>query len=248
MGSGLTLDSGVPDICSVYALAFDSKNNLYAGGNFDTAGDVSANCIAKWDGTKWSTLGLGVTIDSSSNIVASVNSITFDASDNLYAGGYFGTAGDVSANNIAKWDGTKWSSLGNGLKLYNDGYFKNISLVFDKNSNTLYAGGYFGTAGDVSANNIAQWYENEWSPLGTGVDTRIFSLALDSSNNTLYLGGFFKKAGGVSVSNIASVKLNFKNYLKNTDGSNLYLKYSGEGSVTNLLYYDETSKVYNQVN
>ena len=34
---------------------------------------------------------------------------------NLWAGGYFSTAGGVSANNIAKWDGTAWSALGTGM-------------------------------------------------------------------------------------------------------------------------------------
>ncbi|MFH0983162.1 MAG: hypothetical protein V2A79_16705, partial [Planctomycetota bacterium] len=30
---------------------------LYAGGGFTTAGGVSANYIAKWNGTQWSALG-----------------------------------------------------------------------------------------------------------------------------------------------------------------------------------------------
>ena len=30
----------------------------------------------------------------------------------VYAGGYFTTAGGVSANGIAKWDGTTWAPLG----------------------------------------------------------------------------------------------------------------------------------------
>ena len=34
---------------------------------------------------------------------------------NLYAGGYFTTAGGVPANNIAKWDGSAWSALGSGM-------------------------------------------------------------------------------------------------------------------------------------
>ncbi|MGB9613419.1 MAG: chitobiase/beta-hexosaminidase C-terminal domain-containing protein, partial [Candidatus Margulisiibacteriota bacterium] len=39
---------------SVYALAVDSSGNLYAGGSFTTAGGVSANRIAKWNGSSWS--------------------------------------------------------------------------------------------------------------------------------------------------------------------------------------------------
>ena len=43
----------------VYALAV-SGTNLYAGGDFTTAGGVSANYIAKWDGSAWSALGSGM--------------------------------------------------------------------------------------------------------------------------------------------------------------------------------------------
>jgi hypothetical protein len=38
-----------------------------------------------------------------------------DASGNLYIGGNFNVAGNVMANHIAKWDGTNWSRLGDGL-------------------------------------------------------------------------------------------------------------------------------------
>ena len=43
---------------SVYALAV-SGTDLYAGGHFTTAGGVTANYIAKWDGSAWSALGSG---------------------------------------------------------------------------------------------------------------------------------------------------------------------------------------------
>ena len=40
---------------AVYALAMDSSgNNLYAGGNFTTAGGVTVSNIAKWNGSAWS--------------------------------------------------------------------------------------------------------------------------------------------------------------------------------------------------
>jgi hypothetical protein len=43
----------------VFALAvYDNK--LIAGGEFDTAGGVSANRIASWDGSSWDTLGAGM--------------------------------------------------------------------------------------------------------------------------------------------------------------------------------------------
>ena len=43
----------------VYALAWDGTN-LYVGGRFTTAGGVSANYIASWNGSAWSPLGSGM--------------------------------------------------------------------------------------------------------------------------------------------------------------------------------------------
>ena len=82
---------------SVRALAFDSSGNLYAGGDFTTAGGVAANGIAQWDGSSWSALGSG--------LGNAVRALAVDSSGNLYAGGAFTTAGGVTANRIVKWVG-----------------------------------------------------------------------------------------------------------------------------------------------
>ena len=62
---------------------------------------------------------------------------------NLYAGGYFTTAGGVTANFIAKWDGSSWSALGSGMNYW-------VSALAVSGTN-LYAGGLFTTAGGVEA-------------------------------------------------------------------------------------------------
>ena len=61
---------------------------------------------------------------------------------------------------------------------------------------TLYAGGYFTTAGEVSANYVAKWDGNAWSALGSGLDGYVFALAVSGTN--LYAGGNFTNAGGIS--------------------------------------------------
>jgi hypothetical protein len=67
--------------------------NLYAGGSFTTAGGLTANYIAKWDGSSWTALGSGM-----DNVVAA---LAVSGSD-LYAGGYFGTAGGKVSPYIAR--------------------------------------------------------------------------------------------------------------------------------------------------
>jgi len=79
---------------TVYALAVDGSGNVYAGGNFAIAGGVSANNIAKWDGSSWSALGTG--IDGDDEPYVSV--LAADGSGNVYAGGRFTIAGGASAN------------------------------------------------------------------------------------------------------------------------------------------------------
>jgi hypothetical protein len=43
----------------VFALAV-SGSDVYAGGNFKTAGGGAATNIAKWNGSSWSALGSGM--------------------------------------------------------------------------------------------------------------------------------------------------------------------------------------------
>jgi hypothetical protein len=106
---------------------------------------------------------------------------------NLYVGGQFTTAGGNTADYIAKWNGSAWSSVGGGM----DNYV--YSLAVDPNYN-VYAGGAFTNAGGVYASRIAEWNGSTWSPLGSGVNNIVLSLAADSAGR-LYAGGLLTVAG-----------------------------------------------------
>ncbi len=156
-----------------------------AGFNLHTAGAVSVNGIAKWNGSVWSALGAGIWPPP-----GEVRGLAWDGPGNLYAGGRFTTAGGVSCANIAKWDGSAWSALGSGIGDANTSVF---ALAFDTKGN-LYGVGSFTTAGQIPANNIAKWNGSSWSVLGSGVGGYINALACDRSGN-LYVGGGFQTAG-----------------------------------------------------
>jgi hypothetical protein len=189
----------------VYALAV-TESNLYAGGMFTTAGNAVANCIAKWDGSAWSALGSGVSgypNTSGPPYAPCVYALALNGKD-LYVGGQFANAGGVPyTSGIAKWDGNAWSALGTGV---NNAYQTTVKALAVSGS-TLYAGGYFTSAGGVAANSIAKWNGSSWSALGaglrwtTGGTGNVLALALIGAN--LYAAGEFDTAGVMPASNIA---------------------------------------------
>jgi hypothetical protein len=198
LGSG----TNGPSVTSL--TVFDDGNGpaLYAGGIFTTAGGVPANGIAKWNGSQWSPVGDGVTAGSIIKLTV------FDDGNGpaLYAGGEFSTAGGVPASNIAKWDGTQWSPLGEGVggDVYEPGVIA-LTVFDDGNGPALYAGGEFATAGGVPANNIAKWDGAQWSALGSGMSYDVEALTTfdDGSGPALYAGGAFATAGDAPANNIA---------------------------------------------
>ena len=211
LGSGIIRDRNT----HVHALAWDGAN-LYVGGDFSQAGGIPAASIAKWNGDAWSTLDIGVYSHHYDNHYYGgiVNSLAWDGAY-LYVGGNFKYAGGMAVNNIAKWDGSAWSAL--GLGLYSEDLLISLpacvyALVWS--GTHLYAGGDFRHAGEIVANNVAQWDGAAWQPVGTGMTNddwwgaelswrtaRVFTLAWDGTS--LYAGGGFKKAGGVAVNRVA---------------------------------------------
>lgn len=179
---------------AVDALAVDVAGNVYAGGDFTTAGGASFSHIAKWDGAHWSSLGTGI----NGSVYALVAGGGY-----VYAGGNFSTAGGVSANHIARWDGVNWSALDTGT----DGNV--FALALDPAGN-LYVGGSFANAGGTSASSIAKWNGTTWTALGTGMGTDgtvppgVSAILVDDNNSDLvYASGSFGTAGGLTVGYVA---------------------------------------------
>jgi hypothetical protein len=200
LGSGTLIPSNWEYRGWVHSLAVDGKGNLYAGGEFSLAGGVSANNIAKWDGTSWSALGSGVGTPYLSYNIGAVYALAVDGEGNLYAGGGFTTAGGVSTSNVARWDGTSWSALGSGVSLIVS------SLAFDSAGN-LYAGGE-DYASDQPVGHVVKWDGVSWSELGSGmrgmmeIYSYVSAIAVDSEGN-VYAGGDFSTASGVSANSVA---------------------------------------------
>ncbi|MBI2927215.1 MAG: Ig-like domain-containing protein, partial [Verrucomicrobia bacterium] len=158
----------------------------YVGGVFDSAGDVGAKNIARWQlGNVWTALGTG--------LQGYANAVAVNLHGEIFVGGSFTRAGLVEANNIAKWDGQIWQALGSGV----GGSVHAVAV----SGTDVYVSGNFATAGGVSAKYIARWDGTNWSAVGSGVDGPVFALGIDGSE--LYVGGAFGRAGDLAASNLA---------------------------------------------
>ena len=184
---------------AVYDDGAGGGDALCAAGDFDFAGEVAAQRIARWNGTSWESLGPGC------NAIVNDLLVHDDGTGSkLYAAGQFTTAGGVAANGVAVWDGTSWSTLGTGLTgVTGQGWA--LAEFDDGTGPALFVGGAFDTAGGVPASRIAKWDGSTWSALGAGVDARVLSLAVhdDGTGPALFAGGSFELAGGQPATSIA---------------------------------------------
>ncbi|TAH42325.1 MAG: T9SS type A sorting domain-containing protein [Bacteroidetes bacterium] len=186
----------------VHSLAVDPSTQLvYAGGSFNAS--VKGNpCngiavyISGFAGWDWISLGNGVN--------GQVNSILIH-DNKLYAGGYFSSAGWVSASNIAVYDliTEQWQAMGsldstvNALAVYN---------------NEIYAGGKF-------TGFFSKWTGSQWQDVSQGFIYGEGVRTLEEWNGTLLIGGSFEAATGALRKNVVSY-----------DGT--YMGASGMGTIT----------------
>lgn len=199
MGAGL--DSRVG------CLTFGPDGVLYAGGVF-AEGHVRR--VARWDGAAWQPMAAGFTS-------GEVKAFAFDDEGNVYAGGTFQFISDPNlginftrANYVARWDGSVWTPLGQGL---NDDV---LALAF--HNGVLYAGGRFTASGaGAPMTGIAAWNGAEWVAMGDGVvrvadpspgpkevTRMVISTAPDDpTSSDLIVCGPFDRAGGKIANNIA---------------------------------------------
>jgi len=133
----------------VYSVA-TSGGLVYAGGPFRTAGGLTVNHIASWDGNTWAPVGGGV----AGGINGTSVNVIVPKGGSLYIGGNFDTAGGVTVNNIARWDGNAWVPFGSGTA----GFLGLRSVKAIAFSGTeMFVGGDFTTAGGKVSSRFAHW-------------------------------------------------------------------------------------------
>ena len=205
---------------------------IYAAGTFVTSGGPTINRVAQDTGGGWTTLpgddtgiapGASITVQDK---IPSPGVYGFALGGNnwLYAGGQF-VASDDTLNNVARWNGSDWVKMGNGLRITNSasGYVVQDMVVgndFIGNNDTNYAddtvyalGGFTHTCATLActadgrlATGVAQYsqVDDTWYPVGNGaMSATSQAFAGAYVDDTLYVGGNFSSIGSVSALHIA---------------------------------------------
>ena len=171
------------------------NNELYIMGRYWERND-SIRSILKWDGNSWHDVGFQAWLGMPYYITILAATV-FEGE--LYIGGNFWNS-DQSVRDVAKFDGTNWHPVANGIK----GGFDDVGdLVIYKDE--LYACGDFKASSGNAGNKIMKLKDNEWVDVGgsfeQGLGTAFRMLVY---NDKLYVfGDFDNKAGGVPVHKIA---------------------------------------------
>jgi trimeric autotransporter adhesin len=170
---------------SILSYTFVGKTNFMYRYLLLTVAVLSAHFTSHVSAQSFSLLGSGC-----NDKVFAISGGQSGSSD-VYAGGAFLNAGGAPVNFVAKWDGSAWSDLDNGVN------FNVRSLLLD--SNILYVGGGFNMAGSnsLTAWGIASWDGSKWSDLGNGVRGDVY--AMEFFNNNLYAGGMFDTLSGFNI-------------------------------------------------
>lgn len=167
------------------------QNQIFAGGSISYAGGIPARSIAKWDGIKWDTTGLGAS--------GTIRGL-YVYNNELYCMGQFDSVSNIAASKIAKYDGVNWyplptlDSLGGGWGIK--------AAIFYKGE--LYVGGNFvGTSGPNMAD-IARFDGVQWKSVGGGTTCDCVIDKFYIWHDTLIVAGYFQSLGGMPFNNIAA--------------------------------------------
>jgi hypothetical protein len=151
--------------------------NVYVKGYFNRPASGIRN-LARWNGSDWVALGLGLDNDGYDPIINSLAAGT----TNLYVFGYFKSAGGISVANLARWDGSQWHSL--------DYIPTADSAVMATRDDDLFICEY-----NNSTLRLRQWQNGTWTQLGADLSfstsgyITIASMAWAGTN--LYVAGNF---------------------------------------------------------
>lgn len=174
---------------------------LYVGGNFNNAGGEAVAEIARWDGSEWSAVGVGLGFHGSVESLAVYDDGSGPA---LYAGGYVIDLGAASTTGVVRWNGSSWIDVSG--QFYGMGPALALLAFDDGSGPRLFAGGEFEFPWPANtARHVAAYDGFQWVGVGGGFDDRVDQLVAydDGSGAKLYACGSFLTADGQPAQGVA---------------------------------------------
>jgi hypothetical protein len=173
------------------------NNELYTYGEFSVKNGITYNGIAKWDGTNWISVGFPYNNGTNPPLIRCIAMYHGE----LYAGGLFfdSLGGDA---NIAKFNGSYWSIVGDGIHGFMD-QVGDMEVYQDE----LYIAGDFKVSSGNLSNGILRWDGTTLKDVGGGITTNLAYNMIEDivvMDNKLYAGGHFEEIGSVPANDIAS--------------------------------------------
>ena len=175
-------------------LAGDGTNLFAGGGSLSWMGQTNANMIARFDGTNWFPLSTGISGSSVISGPISTTILTLTVTNNyVYAGGCFTNAGGVPVTNIASWNGTSWSALGNPGGV--------VASILVRPDGVYAAGAPFFNVSYYNSPFFSRWDGSSWQGVAinfppytdweTSISPNLGMAALACIGTNIFIGGYF---------------------------------------------------------
>lgn len=154
-------------------------------------GDFASEGCWQWESMLGETGGVNP-----AGAAASVADFLWTPDGTMYIGGYFANAGgDAAADNLAKWDGDRWSAVAPIDETTSSINQRVAALALSPNTQTLYVGGKFTNVNgdaDIDYFTALDIANDAWS---AGSSTYNFSdvndIAVNPETGAIYVGGTF---------------------------------------------------------
>jgi hypothetical protein len=166
-------------------------DTLYVGGSFVSVGEVATRALAKWDGASWSGYGSALVGGNHGTMVFNMA----DLGGQLYVGGSIGTAGGAPANNLARWTGTAWESLGVSRT---KGYPWSMG-VYD---GELYVGWVYNMSSTWPFEKLTRYDGTQFHGMGWDEDDSGLAEDMQVHDGKLFMCGGFQTGQGLATAGI----------------------------------------------
>ena len=166
-----------------------SGTDVLAGGDFDEAGNLAVNNLARWS-TSWGSFDGGLGTNNSISLLMA------DGSD-VYAAGNITHFGSLQAVGLAKFSEDAWINHGSPASGF-------VRSLVKTSPTSLIAGGAFSTIGGISAANLASWNGSAWQEFAGGTNAPVNAL-VQAVDGKLYVGGEFTIVGTANPASYIAV-------------------------------------------